>query len=465
MLVSNHDTIAAIATAPGLGGIAIIRLSGQKSLSIACKMIMDKTGGRPAFKPRYMHFAYVKNQFQETIDEVLAVYMPAPSSATGEDIVEIHCHGGIGVSAAVLEACLHFGARLAEPGEFTKRAFLSGKIDLAQAEAVLEMVNAPTAEGARLAEAKLQGLFSQKISAIRKNLDALRIQAIIAADFPDEGEEGLSPQLFKETVAKAKEEVSELLAAFERAKLWREGVSAVLVGQVNAGKSSLFNALLGRNRAIVSAKAGTTRDYLEESIFLAGLPLRILDTAGLRQGEDSVELEGISRALQLAEQADLIFLVVDALKGLEEQEKDFLELCHKNGQTKKIIIVFNKTDQLTSPETKSLAALDYPHIFVSAHTGYGLPELAALAKKTIFSKEQAFGDASTDLAPNLRQSVILKNTLVELENMEHDLEKNLPPEIIGVGLDILIHALDNITGTTNTEALLDQIFASFCIGK
>ncbi len=476
MTINYSDTIAAIATAPGLGGIAIIRLSGKKALEIGQKLVFQPSSSHSVlFKPRFMHFGYVKDQHNNILDEVLAVYMPAPHSATGEDVLEIHCHGGAGVSAAILQATLGAGARLAAAGEFTRRAFMLGRLDLTQAEAVAELIHAPTAMGARLAEAKLQGLFGKKITAIRNSLDALRIQITLAVDFPEEDAELLNPEEFSNTTFAAKKDLEALLASFERARLWREGVNAVLIGQVNAGKSSLFNALLGRERAIVSAQAGTTRDYLEEVINLGGLPLRILDTAGLRQGEDIVEQEGIARSFALASKADLIFLVVDAQKGLEQEEQEFLRRYAHSLDKGKILIVFNKVDMLedtfvvsesfTLPATATSPELPFscPAVAVSSLDGQGLDSLSMRVREIILA---GGGDLdNSDLAPNLRQSVLLKQAVEELDLLVQDIDKKLPADILGVRLDFLVHTLDTVTGTTDNEVLLDQIFSSFCIGK
>lgn len=471
MMNTVHDTIAAIATPPGLGGIAIVRMSGPDALAFARDIFFPAGGGPCAFTPRHMHFGHVRDREGQPLDEALAVYMPGPHSATGEDVVEIHCHGGVGVSTALLETVLATGARLAAPGEFTRRAFLSGRLDLTQAEAVAELIHAPTTAGVRLAGAKLSGLLGKKITALRASLDALRIQVALAVDFPEEDAELLSPEAFLTTIRSAQAEVAALLSGFERARLWREGASAVLVGCVNAGKSSLFNALLGRQRALVSPRAGTTRDYLEEAINLDGMPLRILDTAGLRQGEDSVEQEGIARSLALAEEADILLLVVDAEKGMGAEEETFLARHEETVRQGKVLLILNKQDKLsapgTFPATLPPCALTCPCFAVSALDGSGLDALARGVKQAVLASHGVGGASPTggDIAPNLRQSILLKKAAEELAALLEDVDAGMPADILGVRLDFLVHTLDEVTGTTDNEALLDRIFASFCIGK
>lgn len=310
----SADTIAAIATPSGPGGIAIIRMSGSQVLSIVTPLFVSPTGRTAAtLLPRTMHYGFILDADGVRLDEALVVHMPGPHSATGEDVLEIHCHGGPAIAAAILEAVLTKGARLAEPGEFTRRAFLSGRIDLAQAEAVAEAIAAPTREGVRLAQAKMSGSLSQMVNELRGVIDTLRMHFAAALDFPDEEGEIVPQAMLMEQVEFVKERLGQAMAGYERARLWREGASIVLIGQVNAGKSSLLNALLGRERAIVSDTPGTTRDYIEETIQIGGMPLRCVDTAGLRMSADHIEEEGMRRALELAAEADVVVLVT----GLE----------------------------------------------------------------------------------------------------------------------------------------------------
>jgi tRNA modification GTPase len=301
----------------------------------------------------------------EVLDEALAVYMPGPASATGEDVGELHCHAGPGICAALLEAAVTAGAVPAGPGDFTRRAFLNGRRDLTQAEAVAELCDARTGTGARLAAAKLDGALGRETARLRGALDDLRLQCVLDADFPEEEAEHLGEAAFSQRVDDCASTLRRLLSAYERARFWREGASAVLTGRVNAGKSSLLNALLGRERAIVSDTPGTTRDYLEESLNLGGLEVRLTDTAGLRAGGGTVETEGMRRACALAEQADLVIFVKDVRDlmndegALYPEERDFLRLHGNRCRSGRLIAVLNKIDTLPCPKAVRKALEDF----------------------------------------------------------------------------------------------------------
>jgi len=495
---TTFDTIAAIATPPGLGGIAVLRLSGPGALAALSRLFRSKSVGQGAaaasfsFIPRHMHYGDALDAEGERLDDVLAVYMPGPHSFTGEDVGEIHCHGGSGVTTALLEAALAWGARLAGPGEFTRRAFLNERMDLTQAEAVAEMISAPTREGVRLAAAKLDGALAREIQAVRDSLDALRIQVALCVDFPDEDAELLSRPEFKGTVDECKAAVGRLLAAFERAKLWREGALAVLVGPVNAGKSSLLNALLGRERAIVSSAPGTTRDYIEESVNIRGVPLRLVDTAGLRESGDVVEAEGVRRSRDLAEEADVLLFVLDASAPPQAEEREFLHRWSGLIRAGRLLLVLNKLDVLMDrlgPQIASATALAHGRALlaaaggaatagggaetmascgvcfpVSAKLGQGMEELSQGLLRAL----RALGGNDTgtgDVAPNLRQAHLLREALGDLEQLSAALALGHPPDILGVYLETAAQTLAEVTGALDNEAMLDSIFSSFCIGK
>ena len=483
----SSDTIAAIATPPGHGGIAVLRVSGPDALAVLQALFLPSGAPDAAFvfHPRHMHYGRASDEAGNTLDDVLAVFMPGPSSATGEDVGEIHCHGGMGVSEALLEAALSVGARLAAPGEFTRRAFLNGRMDLSQAEAVAELISAPTKEGVRLAAAKLEGRLSHEIGSLRASLDALRMQATLAVDFPDEDAELLPQETFARTVRTAKDSVRALLAAFERARLWREGAVAVLAGRVNAGKSNILNALLGRPRAIVSDEPGTTRDYLEESVNLRGLPLRMIDTAGLRDGGGLVEAEGIRRTKDLAAEADILLFVTDIRQPLCADEWDFLRSRTDMLAKKCLLTLLNKIDTLPEPGKAASEHLlrdappdllpllrDCPCFAVSARTGVGLDALAdgmlTALRHTVpdqTAPHRTNEPTATDIAPNLRQSLLLRKTAQELEELEQALAQGLPPDILNIHLESASSLLEDVTGSSGNEEILDTIFSSFCIGK
>ena len=524
-----RDTIAAVATPPGIGGIAVIRISGPLAKPVLERIFEPFREEMPAFapvrtnemaarsafafRPRHMHYGFARGESGERLDTVLALYMPGPHSFTGEDVGEIHCHGGTGIAAAILEEIYSLGARQAEPGEFTRRAFLNGRIDLTQAEAIAEMISAPTKQGARLAAAKLDGTFSREVGRIRTSLDALRVQVILAVDFPDEDAELLNREGFSRTLEEALCSIVSLLQAYERAKLWREGALAVLAGPVNAGKSSLLNALLGRERAIVSPIPGTTRDYIEETVNLDGIPLRLVDTAGLREGGDLVEEEGIRRSWSLADEADLVIFVHDATCELQPAEKAFLEKQKGRCTRGQLLLVLNKAEALASdssgahsPVTESedtrqctadsvhspnasrrpsldeiIASPDlvassimrdeflssWPCHAVSARNGAGLDRLAGAIRKALLSLSIGQGDAYAggDVAPNLRQSQLLRLARGEMTALSEALSEGHPADILGVHLDATMELLAEVTGSSDNEELLNRIFSEFCIGK
>lgn len=517
---ASADTIAAIATPPGPGGISILRISGPKALEAlqalfrphSAKSAPQKKGAARAssapfqFKPRYMHYGQALDISGELLDEALAVYMPGPHSFTGEDVAELHCHGGFGISAAVLEAAQAAGARMALPGEFSRRAFLNGRLDLAQAEAIAEIISAPGREGARLAAAKLEGAFSERIRELVSDLDHMRMQIILAVDFPDEEAELLSAKAFAATAESVLHRIDALLQAYERARLWREGALAVLAGRVNAGKSSLLNALVGRERAIVSPQPGTTRDYVEESVNVLGIALRICDTAGLRKGGGLIEEEGIRRSRNLAEEADLLLFVAEAGSPLTEEEKDFLISQERRALEGSLLILLNKADllmpedqigeggQWREPEqgaplsqllaseesraggnTGPLSGMAFPAgvggcpcFALSAKKGLGLEALtkgmyACLSGRN--AKDASADPPALELAPNLRQSQLLQQAKSELTSLRATLAAGFPPDVLGVHLDDAMRFLQEVTGCSDNAELINRIFADFCIGK
>ncbi|MBP3730438.1 MAG: tRNA uridine-5-carboxymethylaminomethyl(34) synthesis GTPase MnmE, partial [Mailhella sp.] len=416
--------------------------------------------------PRTLHFGQLLDDTGRAVDEALAVWFQAPRSFTGEDCVELHAHGGLAVLAALLDSALARGARLAERGEFTRRAFLNGKIDLSQAEAVAELIAAPSREGVYLASAKLEGLLGKRIASLRSKLERLRQRVCLAIDFPDEDSISLPAQEFAAAVSMISKDIQSLLAGYERARSWREGSLVVIAGRVNAGKSSLMNALLGRPRAIVTSQPGTTRDYLEEQTHLAGLPVRLVDTAGLRwQTDDPIEKEGIKRGMELAQNARCILLVLDGAlsvpgKSPSEIFAEEKELALQFGPTR-CIPVWNKSDEEELPP-------DLEHFFgsqvlpISALHGSGLDELCMEIRRRCLENS---GEEEAILAPNLRQANALKLALEDLCLLQKAIEEGMPADICGIHLESAAQRLADVTGLNTTEETLNSIFSSFCIGK
>ncbi|MFI3271545.1 MAG: tRNA uridine-5-carboxymethylaminomethyl(34) synthesis GTPase MnmE [Pseudomonadota bacterium] len=470
-IFDNDDTITAIATPMGQGGIGIIRVSGPQSLTILQEIFKASSEKFVGFRPWTLHHGTIVDG-DEALDDVLAVFMPGPKTFTGEDVAEVHCHGGSGVMSAVLETIMARGARLAERGEFTRRAFLNGRMDLTQAEAVAEMIAAPSREGLRLAKAKLEGMLGERVLELRGRLDTARVQLSLAVDFPDEEVECLAPDEFLELIRYVKDGIGTLATSYDRTRCWQDGAMVVLAGQVNAGKSSLMNALLGRKRAIVTDQAGTTRDFIEEPLNLNGLAIRLVDTAGLRETGDIVEQEGVRMSRDLVGQADLVVLVVDSAtvvehKGLPHAEQELIRHAQEQGNGH-VLIACNKADSVENAVgdlTMPTAFDGTPCVAVSAKSGYQMDILATAIRQEILSIAGATEPEAGELAPNLRQAEALRRAMSELELLDADIVAGIPYDLCGVRLELACSALADVTGESTPDAILNSIFSSFCIGK
>ena len=441
--MTARDTIAAIATPPGTGGVSIIRISGSEALAIATRI----SGITPA--PRRATLAHIRDAYGDTLDQALLLYYPAPHSYTGENILEIQGHGGIAVTQAVLAAALDAGARLAEPGEYTRRAYLNDKIDLAQAEAIADLINARSQAAVKAANRSLQGDFSREIAVLAADLLALRVYIEAALDFPEEEIDFLREGDIAARLQGWGERLRTLLAQSTQGRLMNDGINLVIAGKPNAGKSSLLNALVGEERAIVTAQAGTTRDIVRETILIHGMPVNILDTAGLREAEDLVEQEGIRRTRHALSQADLILLLRDgsALDGATDDELP-ANIPH--------LTAYNKADQ-TPPAIQA----QYPGLWISAKTGAGIDALRdAIA--------HAVGRDDREESPYIARERHLR-ALHQAEQHYHDalaqLQSTQNGELIAEDLRLAHEALGSITGATSSDDLLGHIFSAFCIGK
>ncbi|QJB55193.1 tRNA uridine-5-carboxymethylaminomethyl(34) synthesis GTPase MnmE [Pseudodesulfovibrio sp. zrk46] len=455
------DTIAAIATPPGDGGVGIIRISGTNCRVIASKVFRAAAKSFSDFTPYRLHYGHVLDANGRELDDVLAAFMPGPNSYTGEDVVEINCHGGRAVLSAVLEVILNLGARLAARGEFTYRAFMNGRMDLSQAEAVAEMIHAPTKAAMHLAQVKLSGLLGKKISELRAKLEHLRAQLVVAVDFPEDEVECLSPEELVKVSSEVRSEINGLLSAVDRTKAWREGALVVLAGRVNAGKSSMMNALLGRNRAIVTDQPGTTRDYLEESINLDGLNIRLADTAGIRKTDDAIEAAGLEMGRDLMDQADLVLFLADGTAPLEEDALERARILDPD----KTLAVLNKSDlpNFSADHGAALANLKLETISVSAKHGTDIDSLCNRIRERVL---HGAGQPDPDeLTPNARQAAVLASATEELLLLEQDTEMGIPYDLLSVRLETACDILSGITGEITSNEILNAIFDSFCIGK
>ena len=457
-MLNTGDTIAAIATAiiPEQGSIGIVRLSGSQAVAIARRLF--HTRNRQKWQSHRLLYGYIRHpQSQAIIDEALLLLMLAPRSFTREDVVEFHCHGGIMPVQQVLQLCLENGARLAQAGEFSLRAFLNGRIDLTQAESVVDLVGARSPQAAQFALAGLQGKLAQPIRHLRATcLDILaEIEARI--DF----EEDLPP-LDHEAVLHSIEQVfcqvNLILATAERGELLRSGLKVAIVGRPNVGKSSLLNAWSRSDRAIVTDLPGTTRDIVESQLVVAGIPVQVLDTAGIRSASDRVEQIGVERSRQTARSADLVLLTVSAESGWTQEDEEI----YRSVSDRRLILVINKID-LANPETVIYPAEIERVVKLSAAKNQGIEDL----EKTIINavQNQEIQAANLDLAINQRQAAALTRAKIALQQVKNTIDENLPFDFWSIDLRTAIQALGEITGEEVTESVLDRIFSRFCIGK
>ncbi len=448
------DTIAAIATASGAGGIGVVRVSGPLSQTIANQIL----GHCPA--PRHAAYLSFLDENQQLIDCGIAIFYPNPHSYTGEDVLELQAHGGTALMQLLLARCLALGARQAEPGEFTRRAFLNDKMDLAQAEAVADVINASTIEAARSAMRSLSGEFSNNINQLLAKLINLRLYVEACLDFPEEEIDFITQGKVAEKLAAVASELNSVFAKAKQGSLLREGIHVVLIGQPNVGKSSLMNALAGEEVAIVTAIAGTTRDTIKSAIQINGVPLHIIDTAGLRETDDEVEKFGIARTWRATETADIALLLVDTAHGITDAEKSIVDRLPQ--ETAKIW-VHNKVDLLLDndkpPETPEIREIDAEtHIYLSAKTGQGLDLLKAQLLKLAgyqASGEGVFMARTRHLQALTRVNQHLQNAKLQISSTE----------LVAEELRLAQVSLSSITGEFTPDDLLGEIFSKFCIGK
>ena len=454
-----HDTIAAIATPLGEGGLAVLRLSGAQALSIAdqCFVPVGSSSLKPTVAPSHtIHYGRIERD-GNTVDEVLVAVMRAPRTFTREDVVEITCHGGLVPAKMILDLLLENGARLAEPGEFTKRAFLNGRIDLAQAEAVADLIHARTELAMSAANEQLAGKLSQRIETLRDDLVKTLAHIEAHIDFPDEDIAPDTKEQLLNRLERAVAFMDTLLRTANEGQILRRGVRTAIIGRPNAGKSSLLNQLLGHDRAIVSAMPGTTRDTIEETANIRGLPVVFIDTAGLREAGDELEAEGIRRSRESLAKAELILHVLDGTEPLTAAD----EILLHEFESKKRILVRNKSDKtsrLELPEKFRAAAVD-----VSCATGTGLEPLKDAIKECLWSGE--IKAEMLQVMINSRHQEALKRAREATLRTVDALRSGLTLELPAMDLRIAANAVGEIVGKTSTEDLLDSIFSQFCIGK
>ena len=455
----KKETIAAISTGMTNSGIGIIRISGPDALDIADRVYRGKANIKNA-DSHTIHYGHISDG-QETVDEVLVMVMKAPRTFTGEDTVEINCHGGVYVMKRVLETILKNGARAAEPGEFTKRAFLNGRIDLSQAEAVIDVINSENEYALQSSVSQLKGNIKYKINNIRNKIIYNTAFIESALDDPEHYSlDGYSDQLLaisEEIIS----ELQELIRSSDNGRVMKEGINTVIVGKPNAGKSSLLNVLSGYERAIVTDIEGTTRDILEEQIRLGDLSLNVIDTAGIRRTEDAVEKIGVDRAREYAEKADLIIYVADASRELDENDEQILDMI----RNKKTVILLNKSDLdpvITAEMIKEKAG-DIPIISASAKEEQGIQELEETVEKMFLKGTISFNDQI--YITNVRQKNALVSASESMKKVVESIGAGMPEDFFSIDLMDAYETLGSITGESAGEDLVNEIFSKFCMGK
>ena len=445
-----NDTIFAIATPPGTGGVGVIRVSGPGVADIAENIL----GNIP--KPRFAHLAGFKGEDDQAIDSGIALFFPAPASFTGEDVLELQGHGGAVVQQLLATRLMSLGARQARPGEFSERAFLNDKLDLTQAEAIADLVESGTAAAARAAQRSLEGVFSARVNNLQSELTTLRVFIEAALDFPEEEIDFIAESDTLQQLADAQQSTRTLLEDAHQGSLLRDGITIAIIGQPNVGKSSLLNVLSGTEAAIVTDIPGTTRDVLRETISIDGLPVHIADTAGIRESTDVIEAEGMRRARAALERSDLVLLVLDLNDRNSDNDKIFAELPAKTP----CIRVWNKTD-IAGDITPTPATSQANNVAISAKTGEGIDRLKAL----ICERAGLSAEHEGSFSARTRHLDALRRTSEHLREGTRQLEKYSAPEVLAEELRLAQKALGEITGEFLPDDLLGAIFASFCIGK
>lgn len=455
------DTIAAIATAPGEGGIGIIRISGEKSLQVAQSIFKSKSGKMiKDYNARTLIYGTVVDN-EKVIDEVLVAYMKGPNSYTAEDVIEINCHGGFISVKKILELILSKGVRLAEAGEFTKRAFLNGRIDLSQAEAIIDVIKSKTDMAHEVAQSQLEGSLAKKIKDLRMNVTEVLAHLEVSIDFAEEDVEEITYQTLEEKALELRNEIKKLYDTAESGKILRDGLKTVIVGKPNVGKSSLLNSILGENRAIVTDIAGTTRDVIEEFVNIKGIPLKIVDTAGIRETEDVVEKIGVEKSRESFSTADLVIMVLDASRKLSEEDMEILESL----KNKKTIVLLNKMDLEPQIELEKIEEFVNSEdiIKISALKHQGIEELQDKIEAMVY--HGSVKNSSNLMITNSRHKDALFKAYESINDAISAIEQRMPYDFIEVDFKNIWDYLGYINGDTIREDLLDTIFANFCIGK
>ena len=451
------STIVAISTAPGIGGIGIIRMSGEKSFEILEKIFVTNDKPISGYTMKYGKIVDEKNVI---IDEVLVSYFIAPNSYTRENVCEINSHGGMVVMKKILELCLKNGAVLAEPGEFTKRAFLNGRIDLSQAEAVIDIINSKTDREAKASINQLEGNLSLEIKEIRKDLISMMADIEASIDYPEYDVEEVTTNKVREVLLKQKDRLKKLEKSFDNGKILKDGINTAIIGRPNAGKSSLLNILLNEERAIVTSVEGTTRDTIEEYISINGIPLKIIDTAGIREASDEVEKIGVEKAKKIAKESDLIIGIFDISRKMNKEDYEILDIL----KNKNSIIVLNKIDlDENNADLEKIKEVGKPVVQISTKTREGIDNLYKEIENLIETKE--ISSDNEIIVTNTRHKSLITKAIISVDKSLETIENKMPIDIIVVYVKDILEHLGEITGETVTEDIIKEIFSKFCLGK
>lgn len=449
------ETIAAVSTPLGNGAIGIVRLSGPEALNIARQLFQPAGGSACQWASHRAYYGMLHDPEGKLLDHCLLLYMQQPRSFTGEDMVELQCHGGHYLLQTVLEACLQLGARLATPGEFSQRAFLNGKIDLTQSEAIMDLIHSPSRQGLHMAAYQLKGNLSEAIQGLRQQLLELLATLEANIDFPDEVDPP-DPDWLAQSLQANLAQVEALLATSRAGRIWKQGLKLAIIGEPNVGKSTLLNALLRYERAIVSEIAGTTRDTVEDDYNLKGIPIRVIDTAGLRETEDTIEAIGIARSRQALAEADLVLLIADARKPIPEELRNLYQQCHRPPE-QLCVVVYNKSDLAAEAPAQ---AFEFQMVISALHQ-QGLVEL----EDQLFQLLTQVHHLEHEVSINERHRLCLLNAAEALEKTLQTLQADLPADFMAIDLKTAIQAFGEVIGQSISEQVIHEIFHRFCVGK